>query len=365
MRHHRALIGVCLTVMLAAVVLPGSARVRAAADTLPQRLSDAEFWKLSEEFSEPNGYFRSDNLLSNEIYYPSIMNDLVNRSKQGVVYLGVGPEQNFNYIAALKPKMVFITDIRRGNLWTQLMYKALFELSKDRADFVARLFTKKRPEGLTEKSTATEIIQAFWDVPTGPEAAYKDNVQAIRDLLTKKHSIPLPAEDLAGIADSVYYNFYWFGPAINYNSSSSNGRGGGNAVTYGDLMVAQDPNGVTRSYLASEETFRVLKDLEERNLIVPVVGDFGGPKALRAVGKYVRDHGATVGAFYLSNVEQYLNQDGKWGAFCGNVASMPLDQSSTFIRSNQGYGGGRGGGLVNQLGPMQDETKGCGLTNQR
>ena len=44
-----------------------------------------------------------------------------------------------------------------------------------------------------------------------------------------------------------------------------------------------------------------------------------------------------------------------------NVASMPLDASSTFIRSSRGGGyGGGGGGLVNSLGPMLAETKGCG-----
>jgi hypothetical protein len=332
--------------------------VRAAADTLPQRLSDQEFWKLSEELSEPDGFFRSDNLLSNEIYYPSILSDLIQRTKPGGVYLGVGPEQNFNYITAIKPKIVFITDVRRGNLHTQLMYKALFELSKDRADFFGRLFTKKRPEGLTDKSTAADIVNAYWNVPTSSEEVYKENVRAIRDLLTKKHNIPIKESDLQMIADNVYWYFYWYGPSINYNSSSNSG-GRGNMVDYGSLMMAQDAQGGFRSYLASEESFRYLKDLEERNLIVPVIGNFGGPKALRAVGKYVRDHGATVTAFYLSNVEQYLRQDGIWNAFCGNVASMPLDASSTFIRSASGGGGGMGGGLVNYLGSMQDETRGC------
>ena len=100
--------------------------------------------------------------------------------------------------------------------------------------------------------------------------------------------------------------------------------------------------------------------LDVRGTLVPVVGDFGGPKALRAVGQYVRDHGATVSAFYLSNVEQYLRQDGKQGTFCANVASMPLTEQSTFIRSYQGGNGGPGGGLINDLGWMQAETKGCG-----
>src|SRR5262245_49156021 len=124
----------------------------AHAQSIPAKLTDEEFWKLSAESSEPDGTFRSDNLLSNEIWFQYVLADLTKVSKPGRIYLGVGPEQNFTYIAATKPKMVFIIDIRRGNLDLQLMYKALFELSKDRAEFVSRLFSKKRPEGLTAQS---------------------------------------------------------------------------------------------------------------------------------------------------------------------------------------------------------------------
>src|SRR6185436_21155613 len=117
------------------------------------------------------------------------------------------------------------------------------------------------------------------------------------------------------------------------------GRSGIGSATYRDLMAAVDSDGLSRSYLASEDTFKVMKDLEQRNLLVPVVGNFGGPKALRAVGQYVREHGGTISAFYLSNVEQYLSQDGLWNNFCANVATMPLDEHSTFIRSTQGGSG--------------------------
>jgi hypothetical protein len=360
MTKPRLVLAVIVALLIAVIASPASPVVRAAADTLPQKLSDAELWKLSEDMSEPNGFFRSDNLLSNEIYYPYVMSELQQKVGTASVYLGVGPEQNFNYIAMLKPKMVFITDIRRGNLWTQMMYKALFELSADRADFVSRLFTKKRPDGLTAKSTADEIMTAYWNVTTSGQSVYDENLKAIQDLLSKKHELPLSREDLEGIAN-IYYNFYWFGPSINYNSSQGNGgRGGSNMASYYELMVAADGTPVGKSYLSSEDTFRVLKDLETRNMIVPVVGNFGGPKALRAVGKYVRDHGATVSAFYLSNVEQYLQQDGIWTNFCANVATMPLDAHSTFIRSSQQRGGGGGSGLVNSLGSMLDETRGCG-----
>ncbi len=117
---------------------------------------------------------------------------------------------------------------------------------------------------------------------------------------------------------------------------------------YATLMTATDLKGEELSYLASDENFRFIKDLEGRNLIVPLTGDFGGPKAIRAAGKYARDHGATVTAFYLSNVEQYLfqgngNQNGGWKSFYENVSTLPLDATSTFIRSRGG--GGRGGGF--------------------
>jgi hypothetical protein len=357
-----ALFVVALTAMIA-VALTGRA-VGAVADTLPERLSDKDFWQLSQDMSEPDGFFRSDNMLSNEIYYPEILPDLVRQVTPGRVYLGVGPEQNFNYIVALKPKMVFITDVRRGNLHTQLMYKALFEMSASRPDFYARLFSKPRPEGLSDTAPATEIVTKFQDVPTSGEDVYNRNLQAILDHLTKApHQLPLSKDDLEGIA-YVYKHFFWFGPAITYNASLSGGAGNrGNMTNYASLMVATSSEGAVQSYLASEATFKFMKDLETRNLLVPVVGNFAGPKALRAVGQYVRDHGSTVAAFYLSNVEQYLNQDRIWGAFCSNVATMPIDETSTFIRSGQGgFGfGGRGGGLRNSIGPMLAETRtGCG-----
>ena len=362
MTKRRSLFALLFVLVLAAAAPSAGPALQTPADTLPARLSDEEFWKLSQDLSEPNGFFRSDNLVSNEIWFQYTLDDLLKRTRTGV-YLGVGPEQNFTYIAALKPKMVFITDIRRGNLHMHLMYKALFELSADRSEFVSRLFTKPRQPGLTAKSSAADLMNAYWDPQTSPEPVYKKNLQDIYDVLQKKHNLPLTKEDLEGI-EYVYHSFYWYGPSITYNSNTGNGGRGGNMVDYATLMMTTDGANRQRSYLASEETFNVLKDLEQRNMLVPVVGNFGGPKALRAVGKYVRDHGSFVMAMYLSNVEQYLQQDGIWNNFCGNVASMPLNESSTFIRSAGGRGGGPGGGLVNSLGSMLNETKGCGFSSQ-
>jgi hypothetical protein len=321
-------ISACLVAPLA-----GPPSLLAAAD-LPASLTDQEYWGLVDRFSEANGYFQSDNLVGNERPLQIVVPTL-KTYKRGGAYLGVAPDQNFTYIVALEPKIAFIVDIRRGNLLEQLMYKALIEQSADRADFVSRLFSKKRPEGLGPQSTAEDIFNAYSYVDTSAEPVYAENLRALDDWLTKHHGFPLSADDLKGI-EYVYYNFYWFGPSISYSSSNPSGRRPGNMPSYADLQVATDGERQARGYLASEENFRILKTFEERNLLVPVVGDFAGPKALRAVGAYLADHGATVTAFYVSNVEQYLFQNGVWQTFYQNVATLPLDDASVFIRSARG-----------------------------
>lgn len=324
-----------------------------AADTLPSKLSDTEFWSLIERISEPDGYFRSnsgstDNLLSNEAGLSTAATALSTRPKGSGVYLGVGPEQNFTYIAAMRPRIAFVIDIRRGNMLLHLMYKALFETSANRAEFVASLFSRKRLTGLTTRSTAAEMMNAYLRAEPVDEATFNANQKSIIDHLTRTHTLRLSSDDIEGIK-YVYRNFRQFGPAINY-TSSINRRGFG-GFSYASLMAATDGTGAERSYLASEDSFTFVKNMETRNLIVPVVGDFAGPKALRAVGSFLKDWGVTVTAFYVSNVEDYLQRNGVWPKFCANLTALPLDSDSVFIRLNFGRSG--------LFAPMVAETEGC------
>ena len=363
-RRGPALAGVVLALGLAAAVAAGVAwNTSATAASLPERLSDAEFWRLIADLSEPDGAFRSDNLLSNEVWMQAVIPELTRAPGRDRVYMGVGPEQNFTYIAALEPKMAFIVDVRRGNLQLHLMYKALFEMSADRVDFVSRLFSRPRPEGLGRESSAAEIFDAVLQHEARLDI-YERNLEAVAGHFSTTRHHPLGEEDRAGI-EYVYRAFFDFGPMIQYSSTSRYSPGGmfggRNQPTYADLMVATDADGVSRSYLSTEARFAVLKDLHARNMLVPVVGNFGGPRAIRQVGAYLKQNGATVSAFYLSNVEQYLRQDGLWSAFCANVAALPLDDSSTFIRSVRGGRSGArfGFGLSSQLGRMASEVKHC------
>ena len=188
----------------------------------------------------------------------------------------------------------------------------------------------RAPATLDRASTVQQLFDAFGRA-TSSEPLFRQNLAAALNRLTKTHGFALTAEDTRAIEFIYRTAFFTDGPDLMYRRTDN--VNAGRRPTYAELMTADDGQGRQRSYLADEASFAFLKDLQTRNLLVPVVGDFGGPKALRGVAQYARSHGATVSAFYLSNVETYLRRDGKWNAFCASVATMPLDASSTFIRS--------------------------------
>lgn len=341
--------------MLAVAVAAPATRL--APQGLPDRLSDAEFWHMVTDFSEPDGSFRSENLLSNETGFQTVIPELQRTVKPGGVYFGVGPEQNFTYIVAMQPRLAFIVDIRHQNAVQHLLYKALIELSDNRADFLARLFSRPRPAGLDATTSVDSLFAAFAGVTPDSFLFYK-TLASIKDHLVKDHGFALSRVEQQLLEHNLDA-FYAAGPDLSYNFSAGAGFRGRGMPTYAALMMQNDNAGAQRSYLATEAGYRTLRDIETRNLVVPLTGDFGGSKAIVAAGAYVRAHGAAVTIFYTSNVEQYLFQDGKWFAFAKNVATLPLDSSSTFIRSGRsGRGGGFGGGMRSSaLQSMQELLK--------
>jgi hypothetical protein len=329
----------------------------------PAPIDDAAFWRMFSEFSEPNGYFRSDNFVSNERTFQEVIPTLRTKAPSGGAYLGVGPDQNFTYLVALRPRIAFIVDIRRQNALLHLLYKALLELSADRADFLSRLFSRPQPAELTRHSTAQALFDAYEKVAPSRDLHQQQRRAAI-DHLVKHHHFPLTDEDRRTI-EYVYDAFFQGGPDISYTSSSFRGYlgygppGGGwrRFPSYAELMLATDLAGENHSYLASDENFQALRALERANEVVPVVGDFAGEKALRAVGAYLEAHDTKVSAFYTSNVEFYLFQNDRWNAFVSNVRTLPLDATSTFIRaSSRNFRTGPGNQLGNGtlLDPIKD-----------
>lgn len=325
--------------LLCTTFLCGSAVVPQAASSLPSQLSDAEFWRIFTEFSEPGGNYPYENFVTNEETIQDVMGVLTQVTRPGGVYLGVGPEQNFTYVSGVKPRMAFVFDIRRQNAIEILMYKAIFELSPTRADFVSRLFSIKTPEKPPATARANGLFLAF-DGLKGDKAYFTENLSAIRSTLAK-HKFALTADDLQKI-EYIYDVFFRAGPTIDYTFASAFPAGMAPAPNYIQAMTDTDADKKAWSFLATEENYRFVREMHVRNTFIPLVGDFAGPKAIRMVASYLKQHNATVSAFYVSNVEAYLEGAGpvsrsmgspeRLQAFYVNAAELPVDRTSLFIR---------------------------------
>ena len=241
MMHRRRLAAILATLVMCASVLFYTYGRGLAAKGITLPVGDKEFWQLVEDFSEPNGYFRSDNFLSNENAYQHVIPTLQATLPTGGVYLGVGPEQNFTYLVALRPKLTFIVDIRRGNMQEHLLYKAFIELSADRADFLSRLFARPRPAGLTDKTSVGELMDAY-ELAAPSDELFQRNLRAATDHLVGHHKFGLTADDIRGL-EYVYSAFFKGGPDLNYSFGGSTFFGGMRFPTYATLMTETDQHG--------------------------------------------------------------------------------------------------------------------------
>ena len=293
--------------------------------TLPRSLADGDFRGLMESLSEPAGRFDvSDNLVSNE---PRVAENARWITSSGGAYIGVGPEQNFTYIAQSRPDIAFVIDIRRENRNLHLLYKALFELSRDRADFLSMLFSRLRPADVSSRAGADALFDAF-DRVAPSSALLTQTGSLVRAKLVDGHGLPLTPGDLDDMQRALKA-FHDAGPAIDFwGTRKADPRS--LRPSYRKLMTMVDNTGQPRSFLSNEGVFGVVKDLHKRNLIVPVVGDFGGVGVIRRVGTYLEEHGADVRTFYGSNVPVYLTiQQNR--AYCGYLAALPASRRTLYI----------------------------------
>lgn len=319
-----------VTVFLAVLVTASSAVAQA-----PARLSPAEFGALVERLSEPPGHFDTDNLVSNEDSYLHAVTGLQRYGVTGGAYIGVGPDQSFSYIAAVRPRIAFIIDIRRDNLLEHLLFKALFHQAGSRLEFLCLLFGKALPA-----DTAVWSGRGVESLVSYLTRAPPDSMAAARAMRLARAAVaasggPLSAADLATIA-RFQQMFIREGPGLRLTTFGRPERL--DYPTYGDLLLQTDLAGRRANYLATESDFQFVKALEQRNLVVPVVGDLAGPKAVREIGRYLAQHNENVAAFYTSNVEQYLFQGGTFARFAANVGALPYDGNSVIIRSYFPYG---------------------------
>ena len=289
---------------------------------------------LIERLSESGGYFDTDNLISNETSFLQVGDAL--GSSAGGAYLGVGPDQNFTYIARLRPRWAFIVDIRRQNMLEHLLFNAIFEKAETPLAYLSWLFSRPLPPSSWpgEGEPARGLLAALEASPARAEL-FEQNLAAVLQHIERRLAFPLADQDRADLR-SLYRAFFEGQLELRFHS---HGRPPlPYHPTFRELVSARSPSGREGNFLTSSSDYGFVRDLARAGRIVPVVGDFAGPTSLKAIGGFLRERGETVGAFYLSNVEFYLIRSGRFGSFVTNLKELPLAEESLFIRAYFDYG---------------------------
>jgi hypothetical protein len=285
-----------------------------------------------ERLSEPEGSFDTDNLISNERGYLQIIPALVSGGVSGGAYIGVGPDQNFSYVARIRPTIAYIIDIRRDNLLLHLFFKALFARSTTRVEYLCRLTGRAPPRDLGgwRRSTIAQITAYVDAQPAAPARAGEIETAVIA------FGVRLSRADLETI-QRFHRTFIDAGLGLQFQSFGRPPQP--YYPTFRDLLLATDAGGRTWNYLASEDDFQFVKALQARDAVIPVVGNVAGTHAMRAIAETIAGRGGRVSAFYVSNVESYLYRDGQFARFVENVGRLPHDAHSVIIRSIFGGAG--------------------------
>jgi hypothetical protein len=324
-------LGFALLLVLGIASIPVSYEQTRAAAT--PEISIEQFSRYIDQWSEAEGYFDSDNFISNETSYLHVIDQLQKQVKPGGIYLGVGPDQNFSYIVHTKPSLAIITDIRRQNMLEHLWYKALFALAANRLEFTSLLVSREVPR-IRSDAPLEQILRAVGQAQTS-ETLFQKNLAAVRALLTDSYRLKLSPADLKKI-ELVYRTFWDEGLDLRFSSIGRNNAF--NYPTLQEMLLETDRQGRRQSYLSSEELFQQLKKFEAENRLVPIVGDFAGPFAFKAVGAFLKGNGLRLSTFYTSNVEFYLFNAPTWPRFVANLRSLPVADDAIFIRSYFGNG---------------------------
>jgi hypothetical protein len=288
------------------------------------------FAKQVRELSEPGGSFDTDNLISNERSYLHVIPALKRAGVAGGAYVGVGPDQNFSYIAAVRPSVAFIIDVRRDNLLLHVLFKALFEISDTRADYLGHLFgrTLRPPPDQWRSATLEKIVR---QIDTAQPGA--DDLQALQKHVAGQiagFGLGLSPQDLATIR-RFHQTFIDAGLSLKFQSFGRAPRS--YYPTYRELLLETDRAGRQANFLASEDDYQFVRGLQLHDAVVPVVGNLAGTSALAAIGQAVRQRGETVSALYVSNVELYLFQNCIFQRFADTVSGLPQNSHSAVIRS--------------------------------
>lgn len=334
----RGLVVVRLLLAVASIGAAASGGAQGATATPAPKAADTSFAGTFERLSEPSGFFDTDNLISNEASYLHVVPRMRALGVRGGAYIGVGPDQNYSYIAAIRPSVAYLMDVRRDNALQHLMFKALFARSRNRMEYLCRWLGRPVPTDVASWDDRSIGTIVAWLDRTPADSAFAVNERRAVSAAAGGFGIPLSARDLATI-ERFHGEFIRHGLDLQFTSFRRSPRAF--YPTLRQLIDERDGEGNRASYLVRESDWRFVKTLHARDRIIPLVGNLAGMQAFPALADEIRRRGERVSALYTSNVEDYLWRDGSFPTFAATVVRLPRDERSVIIRSYFGsqYGG--------------------------
>lgn len=343
-KHNRSRGGTDTTVAVSNEPLPPSV---APSGSVQNRARAWEgFVDLRQRAEEQDAVVLADNVISNELHFLSIDQEIERQSPPSAAYIGVGPEQNFSYISLVRPSIAMIVDNRRDNAGVHLLHKAAFELANGRTEYLALLLGRTFTAGAepAASSSVVEVLRVFDSLPT-TRTSFDQNLDRIMRFLHEKLG-PLELRDREAIeraARTLWGRQLDGRPAV---MGSANGQ----EPSLREILLAPGSEGAAHGYLSTDDQFRIVQRLQQQDRIIPLVGDFAGEKTLVALSSWLRENRHEVGVFYTSNVEQFLDQRA-WERWQKNARRLPFAPQARVIRSflDSGEGGSNAPGALDSF----------------
>lgn len=283
---------------------------------------DERFDTLSRQFSEPTNAPPGDNFVSNEDSYPRVAGQLARLAPAGGVYLGVGPDQNFTYIAHAKPRLAFILDYRRRNLLLHLLHRALVQLAPDRPTYL-KLLTARDPGPIPPAATAAELDAAFTPLEIDPARLASVQAEVTRVLRPLNLLTGSEWPDLARIQARLA------GPGLNARFLALPMY-----PTVRQALLRPDRDGRPAHWLANPAAYDTVRAAHLGDRIIPAVADFSSPAVFQQLGAWLTRRTLRVSVFYVSDVEFFLLKSQKFPAYLANLRQLPWADGALIVRSS-------------------------------
>jgi hypothetical protein len=308
--------------------------------------------------SQPGDKFISDNVVSNETSLLQPAAELV--AVHGGAYIGVGPEQNYTYIALSRPEIAFILDLRRDNALLHLLYKTLFDMATSRVQFLCLLFGRPYDSKLEPEPNAhADALLAAVD-RVEQDRAWFDRQHGLLIERLRSYGLGLSSADIQRI-DHMHELFFLKQLEIRFELHKNSWR---KYPSLGSLLLLRTPHG-QGTFVDSNDAFQFVQNLHRRHRIVPLVGDVSERQPLGTIADELARRVLSLRAFYISNVEQYLLGRPNFTGWLGNLRRLPHDEQSILLRCYLDQGrphprqepGRRTTSLAHRLGVFLESTK--------